>query len=216
MSSVWYWTFPSSGWAVIGNGQQVVRYTGISGTVLTGIPASGPGSIQATIAYNSTVTASPQLVGIPASGVGCIRYPIRSGDPVNLWVQVDDVPAQTILAALLTTTAIPHDGIIEDYLQDRRLSHTECVARGTAQLALRSLAEISITYQSRDLNTRAGRTVPVNLPSENVVGSFKIQQVTIAGFGVPNLLPTFTASASTSRFSFEDLLRVARKKDGTV
>jgi hypothetical protein len=199
--------FPSEGWAVIGNGQQVIRYRSVSGNVLGGIPASGPGSISATIAYNSTVTASPQLVGIPATGDGAIRYPILKGDPVNLWVQADNLAARAKLAALMGT-----DGIIEGYLQDRRLSVTEALARAEAQLALRSELEVAISYHCRDVNTRAGRVVRVNLPTQHVVMvDFQLRQVVITQFGIPNLLPTFTASASTDRFSFEALIRAARK-----
>lgn len=54
----------AGGYAVVGNGQHVVRYTGISGNTLTGIPATGDGSIGATIAYNSQITAAPALIGV--------------------------------------------------------------------------------------------------------------------------------------------------------
>lgn len=93
----------AGGWAAVG--QQLVRYTGITGNTLTGIPASGPGAIVATVNYGTIITASPALIGIPASGVGSILYPILPGDPVNLLVQVDDAPAQATLAALLSQPA---------------------------------------------------------------------------------------------------------------
>lgn len=202
--------FPSSGWASIGNGQQVVRYQGLSGNVLTGIPVTGPGSIEVSISFNSTVNASAQLVGIPASGPGRIRYAIPTQDAVNQWVQVDDLAAQATLAALLTSGGLTHDGVIEDYIQDRRLSYTEAVARGRAQLALRSAVVVGLTYHARDLNTRSGRTVEVNLPSLGVAGVFQVQDVTISQFGIPDTMPLFAANASTRRFTFEDLLRIAR------
>lgn len=202
--------FPPQGWAVIGNGQQVIRYTGISGTVLTGIPASGPGSIQATIAFNSTVTAPPQLTGIPSSGAGSILYPILKGDEANLFVQVDDLDAQAKLSALRDPLNLLGGaaGIQEDSLQDRRLSHREALARGAAHLAARRDVAISLRFQTRDINTRAGRTIRVNLGAPfNLFGAeFMIQQVTTSKFR-PAMNPTYDVSASSVRLTFDDLLR---------
>ena len=60
--------FPPSpgGWVKL-QGDQCVRYHDISGNTLTGIPASGPGSITGTVPYGSAVVALPALVGV--SGV---------------------------------------------------------------------------------------------------------------------------------------------------
>jgi len=200
--------FPPAGWAVIGNGQQVIRYSGLIGSTLTGIPASGPGAVTATIAYNSTVTASPMLIGLPASGAGAILYAIRRGDDINLWIQVDDLNAQALVAALFTSSISgPHDGIIEDVIQDRRLSATEARARGRAHLQQRRTTEIRVRYRSRDLNSRAGRTVTVTLlgPPYYLSAQFVIQTVTIGDFTLTP--PVCTVEASSTRFSFEDLLR---------
>ncbi len=192
------------GWASIGNGRQIIRYTGITGNTLTGIPATGPGAITASVSYNSTATAMPALIGIPASGTGAILYTITPGDPINLLVQADNVNGQTDLAAL-----IGGDGIQEDYLQDRRLSYTESLARANAQLTLRGSSAISVRYKCRDVNTKSGRPIVVNLAAPtSVSGTFKIQRVTISDFGsVPTVHPTYTVEASSVRFSFEDILR---------
>jgi hypothetical protein len=198
--------FPPQGWAVIGNGQQVIRYTSIAGNVLTGIPASGDGAILASITFNSSVTAAPALTGIPASGPGSIRFRCLKGDGVNLWARVDDVPAQTALAAV-----IGGDGIQEDTLQDRRLSYTEAVARGQAWLALKRDVEISLRYSTRDLNARVGRTQAVNLGEPfNVVADFMIQTVTESAF-MANLMPTFDVTACSVRYSFDEFLRQIKK-----
>lgn len=201
----------SGGWAVIGNGQQVIRYTGITGNTLTGIPASGPGAIVATISNGSTATAAPQLTGIPASSTGSILYAINKGDPVNLLAQVDDLSAQAILSALLDPGNLLGGaaGIREQYLQDGRIGYTEAVARGTAMLELLSAPLISITYTTRDPLTKSGRMIHVDLPAPtNISGDFMIQQVTIANFNpAEGFFPTYTVQASNVRFSFEDLLR---------
>ena len=64
----------AGGWAIVGNGRQAIRYTGISANTLTGIPASGAGAIVATVAYNSTITQAPALLGVPASGTGAVLH----------------------------------------------------------------------------------------------------------------------------------------------
>jgi hypothetical protein len=202
------------GWAVIGNGQQVIRYTGVTATGLTGIPAVGAGAIVASIGYNSTVTAAPQLIGIPASGPGSILYAIVKGDPVNLVVQVDDVAGQAARSTLLDPFNLLGGaaGIQEDYQQDGRIGHAEAVARATARLQLQGAIAVSISYTVRDPLQQSGRFQAVDLPAPtSVTGTFKIQQVVISQFSAsPLLFPTYVASASTARYSFEQLLASLR------
>ena len=196
------------GWAVIGNGEQVIRYTGLTSTSLTGVPANGIGAVTAVIVYNSTISAAPMLTGIPASGAYALAQPLTSGDEVYLFVRVDDTARRADLAA-----AFGGSGNREEWVQDRRLSIPEARARAAATLAQRVLDQVRVTYTCRDLNTRSGKDVVVNLPAPtNIVGTFKIQHVTISNFRpYPTQYPTFTVQASSSRFSFEDLLRVATR-----
>lgn len=200
----------TGGWAVIGNGEQVIRYTGISGNTLTGIPPAGIGAVVAGVAYNSTVTAAPMLTGIPATGTRSVQVQLTAGDEIYLVVQCDDTARQSALAA-----AVGGNGIREEWVQDRRLSITEARARGTATLALRPLTQTQVSYTCRDLRTAAGKSIVVNLPPPtNLAGTFKIQQVTIDNFRpYPTQYPTFTVTASTARFSFEDWLRRLQTKD---
>jgi hypothetical protein len=204
---------PTGGWVTAGS--QNLRYTGISGTNLIGIPPSGPGAITATLSYNTTIVQAAMLNGIPTTGLGVIQYPILKGDPVNVFVQVDDLAAQAAVRAQLAGS----DGIIEDEIQDGRLSYTEGRARCQARLDL--LAEldsegkvgvIAVTYVCRDINAIAGATVTVNLgPPINLRGDFLIQRVGVAQFNVPNLHPTYTVEASSIRFSAEEMLRLLRQ-----
>jgi len=201
----------SGGWAVIGNGEQVIRYSGIGGGALTGIPATGNGAILATVSYNSTVTAPDVLTGIPATGARSIQQRITAGDELYAVVQVDNADAQTALAAALGVA----NGIREEWIADRRLSVTEARARGLATLAARPPTERMVTYTCRDLNTAVGKTITVTLPAPtNVSGTFRIQQVTINNFRPrTNQYPTFTVTASSNRFTFEDWLRIMRTKE---
>ena len=201
----------SGGWAIIGNGQQVIRYTGKTSTALTGVPPSGAGAIVATISYNSTITAAPQLLGIPASGAGSILYAIVKGDNVNLVAQVDDAASQATLSALLDPSNLLGGaaGIIEDYTQDGRISYTEALARATARLTLLGATAVSITYSVRDPLTMSGKMIAVNLPSPTSVdASYQIQRVTISAFSATaGLFPTYHAEASSTKFTFEDLVK---------
>ena len=200
----------TGGWAIVGNGEVVIRYTGLSGNNLTGIPPTGVGSITTTIAYGALCTAAPQLLGIPASGAGAIIYPLHNGDNINLLMTVDDLGAQAALAAL-----VGGSGIQEAYIQDGRIGYTEAIARGTAMLKDRSTLLIEVHYTCRDPLTRSGATIHCALPPPtNLGGDYKIQDVTIANFSAkPGQPPTYTVQASSERYSLDDLLRMAR---GTI
>lgn len=196
----------TGGWAVIGNGQ-VIRYTGLTGNTLTGIPAAGPGSVVAAISFGSTITAAPQLTGIPASGEGAIVYDILKGDDVNLYVQVDDLPAQEALALL-----VGGDGVVEEFIQDRRLSYDECVARGTAFLALVKDIHVTVEYDTLDVNTHAGQIIPIDLAdTADIEGDFRIQSVTRSDFH-PSINPTCHVVASSRLFELADLLQEIRRQ----
>jgi len=198
----------SAGWAVVGNGQQLVRYTSVSGSSLIGVPASGEGSIRAAVNYGSTITPAPQLTGIPASGAGSVRYAILQGDDVNLFVQRDDLTAQAALAARLNDGT---DGVVEWFIQDRRLSQSEAEARGDATLTLRSSVLVAVSYTSRDFNTQPGADAVVNIGAPtNATGTFKIQQVVVGDFQ-NEAGPTYRAEASNVRFSLEQLLQSFRE-----
>lgn len=204
---------PSGGWAIAGS--QPVRYTGISGTNLVGIPPSGPGAIGATLSYNTTIVAAAMLTGIPATGLGVIKYPIFKGDPVNIFVQVDDLDAQAAVRAQLPGS----DGIIEDEIVDGRLGYLEGRERCQARLDLLGARDsegkvgiVTVSYVCRDVNTHAGATVTVNLgPPINLRGDYLIQRVSVAQFNVPDLNPTYTVEASSIRFSAEEMLRLLRQ-----
>jgi len=191
--------FPAIGWVAVES--QVIFY-GSAGTVggapfLQGIPTSGPGSITAEIPAGTVVTAAPALVGVSPD------TKITAGDAVQLIVQVDDVPAQQAIAAIEGG-----DGVIEHYIQDRRLSEAGALARGRADLALFKTVELRLSYTTRDPETRSGRTVHVDLPAPtNVAGDFLIQRVTIDDVSfAKNHMPRRAVDASTTRFSFDDVL----------
>lgn len=193
----------SGGWVDVSG--QVLRYSGRSTSTgpgqLTGIPASGAGSIVTAIRGGSTVLHVPHLTGV--SG---IVYAINNGDEVNIVVTVDDVAAQTALAAL-----VGGDGIHEMSIQDGRWSIAEATARATVELSLRKNPLVTVKFHSRDPTLRSGRNLTITLDSPAIAGTFTIQQVSITdlGFSGPTgfVFPLREVEASTRRYSFEDLLR---------
>jgi hypothetical protein len=208
----------TGGWAQIGD--MTFRYTGKTVSTLTGIPATGIGSITGAVPSGTLVQALIALIGIPTSGAGSIQYSITTGDEVQLLVQVDDVSAQTTLAGL-----IGGDGIQETYVQDRRMSYTEARARATALLAQRGVVDTELRFTTRDLHAKSGRTQSVNVAAPmSVSGDFIIQQSTLTAFPRmtdfassptpigPTAYPQRTIRASSNRFTFEDLLRQSRKE----
>lgn len=199
--------FPSAGWAEAPGGQ-LFTYTGRSASsgagTLTGIPASGVGSLTAAVRAG-TVKAVPHLTG--CSG---ITYALVSGDPVNVVVIVNDATAQTALAAL-----VGGDGIHEMFITDGRWSITEATARANAELSLRKNPLVTVSFQTRDPSMQSGRDVTLTLTSPAISGTFKIQRVTLTelGLGGPTgfIFPLRQVEVSSRRYSFEDLLRQLKK-----
>lgn len=171
--------------------------------------AVGENGLTGSVMIN-TIALLAALTGIPASGPGSILYPVLVGDQVNLVVQVDDLAAQAALKTYLDPTGVlGYDGVIEDYLSDGRIGESEALAQGVAELELLSTLAVSITYTCRDPLTRSGKSVYVSIL--DIEGWFQIQQVTITAFSMNEyLFPTFSVQLSVTRFTFEDLLRVAR------
>lgn len=207
-----FWSIDALTWAeeVIPTGEWSLNGpTGIAYGAGTVLAVADDNGADAVLCANIS-DHSKELAGIPASGPGSVVYAIAQGDVLNILVTVNALAAQAALVTLLGTG----DGVVEDYLQDRRLSETECTARGQAILDLRSPVEGSLHYRCRDTRTRSGLTITISIAgTTNISGAFKIQQVTISDFSlrVAACYPTFAVQASTTRFSFEDMLRQARK-----
>ena len=191
------WPFRAAGgW--ITSGSQVIRYSGISGSALTGIPASGPGSLVAALKAGDEVIATPMIIGVTSPAA------IFRGDPVAVLERVDDVAAQAALAAL---EGAGSTGIYVHVIRDPKLDYSMAHATGVADLQLFARPIETLTYTSRDPKTGTGKTIWVDLPGL-VVGNYTIQHVQIDQIGAsPGVFPRYTVTASSSRFSFEDALR---------
>jgi len=146
------------------------------------------------------------LTGVPPSGAGSVLYAIPKGESVNILITRNDTAAQTSLAAL-----VGGDGIHEHYIQDNRLGQAECEARGDAELDAFKLPIETVTLTTRDPNARTGKTLELALSAPTSLnGSYKIQTVQISQVGTTTAYPLRQVTASSQRYTLEELLRIRR------
>jgi hypothetical protein len=135
----------SGGWAVIGS--QVVQYSGVSGASLTGIPASGDGSLQATVSYGSTIVEAARLVGVTGLTDGALK-----GADIVLQVTRNDATAQATWAVIEGG-----DGIHEHVITDNTLTRDAAIARADAELAAFKRELNDAEWTTVDMNADVGR-----------------------------------------------------------
>jgi hypothetical protein len=187
----------SAGWVLLSGGQ-IVRYTGITGNTLTGIPASGVGAILTTVLYGQQAVPSPALTGVTGLSVA-----LAKGSNVHIWVERNDAPAQAAMAAIEGG-----DGIYEYLISDERRGEASLTALCDADLAMFKSPIATVRYATRDLKTKSGKTVHIDLATLGIVGDFVIQEVLIDQIDIAtDLGPRFIVTASSVRFSLEAILQ---------
>ena len=194
--------FPPTGGVVL-VGSTPVRYSGLSGNTLTGIPAAGPGSLVVAVSYGTPVMLAPALTGVTG-----LTQPLAEDSAVHVFVQRDDLAAQAAAAARESTATYTADGIHEHMLTDERRAEPSLTALCDADLRLFAYPLVTVQYVSADVKTKSGKPITIALPSPAINETLVIQDVTISQLdladGVP---PRFATSASSVKFSLEDLLR---------
>lgn len=137
------------------------------------------------------------------TGVTGLVEPLVAGAPIHVWVQRDDLAAQAAMAAI-----DGGDGIYEHRLSDERRGEASLIDLCDAELALFSMPIVTVTYATRDTKTKSGKPIVINLTSPPISETLTIQDVTIDQIDqYVNTNPRFTVTASSVRFSLEDLLR---------
>lgn len=193
----------TGGWAY--SSGVYIRYAGVGSLSLTGVPASGVGSLAITLRNGSEIIALSMMTGIPAAGAGSIVHTILKDADVNLLAQADDAAAQAVLAALLGVSV--ENAVIEHVLSDGRLTIESAQARANADLALFKNPIVTVSYETTDVKTKAGKTISINLGAPwNLTGDFKIQRVSESELA-PGDVMLRAVEASSVRFSFEDMVR---------
>jgi hypothetical protein len=150
------------------------------------------------------------LVGIPPSGAGSIVVPLVSGAPVHIWVQRDDLAAQAERIAIDLAQGRVSDGVIEGpIIRDERRGEASLVLRLDADLAQFSRPIVTVTYATRDVKTKSGKTIHIDLASPPIGPiDLTIQSATISQIGiVVGVKPRYDVTASSLRFSVDDVLR---------
>jgi hypothetical protein len=209
------------GWARTGG--MVIRYTGIANGQLTGIPASGVGAITAVIRYGAQVLVQPRLIGVPATGTGALTLPIRKGDLVTIRLEQTDTAAQNAMAERLKLpgqAAVAADGLIELVITDSRLGLVELAAQIAATLTERKDPHRTLTFESRDPSLQVGRLITVTISSPPISGTFRIQRITFSEIAISGgratVLPLKTVEATNKLYTFADLVRQLRGREGGV
>jgi hypothetical protein len=100
-------------------------------------------------------------------------------------------------------------GIREATVNDVSLTTEEARAqRGDIELANFAQPIPTLTYATRDLNTRTGKLVTAALTAPPILGTFLIQSVTIDQINFsPDVPPRFLVSAAPVRFTFADWMQ---------
>ena len=109
----------------------------------------------------------------------------------------------------MNAKGIASDGIYEVKITDAsQVTQAALDALCDADLALyaSSLGIITITFSSLDRKLYVGRPITVNLPSLGLSGTFVIQTVNVTFFD-NGQLPIFVCTASSVRYSLQDLLK---------
>jgi len=200
-----------AGWARVGN--MVVSYTGIGTGLLTGLPASGPGALSATVRYGAQVLVQPRLVGV----AGVVRA-LRKGAPVTIRLEVENVAAQDAFAARLGPPATRADGVIEEPYTNGQMTLLELQDYADALLADRKDPRRTWRFFTRDPSCQVGRLITVALTKPPISGTFRIQRMTFSEIaitgGLARLPPKVQVEATNKLFTFADLLRRIRGREG--
>lgn len=200
------------GWVIVGN--LTVRYGGVSGSLLTGIPASGSGSVTATVRYGAQVLVQPRLVGVVGLYLGA-----RKGDTVTLRMEMEDQTAALAMANRLGSAAY-QDGIIEFLVSDSRFGPTELSWHMWATLQERKDPRLTLTYHTRDTTHEVGRLVTVTIDTPPINGTFRIQRVRFSEIAIAGALttkpPKRTIEATNKLYTFADILRQLRGREAGI
>jgi hypothetical protein len=127
------------------------------------------------------------------TGVSGIVRPLIKGAPIHIWVQEDDLEAQAALA----NREGEGDGIVEHRITDERRGEASLRALCRADLAQFSRGTVVVTYTTRDVKTKSGKPIVIDLPSPLIDETLTIQDVRIDQIDIaPGTAPRFQVTAS--------------------
>lgn len=154
-------------WVRVG-GDLLIYFTGASATAapvgnLTGIPASGPGSIVRAIAVNEPVALVPAI----QPSTGAITRQLEAGTPVHVLIQEDDAGAQSAVAAIEGG-----DGIHEHPIEDERFNVDGAHQAGAADLdRFANTGLITPSWLTQDMQAKVGRLQVINFTGTDALST---------------------------------------------
>jgi hypothetical protein len=180
------------GWLLVG-GRQYLYYTGGSAGNVTGIPASGAGSIQSDIADLEAVVNVPFLSSL-VGGANALTRAIPAGAAITTLTYRNDTTAQTAAA-----TVEGGDGIRDAVRNEPLFGVDNASAIGDAELDAFADALPVPEWDTYDLNAGPGRFQVFNLTGTDTISdTVMITRVTLHWVG-PNTHPLRTCDGSRVR-----------------
>jgi len=172
---------------------------------ITGIPASGFGSITVPIASGTAVYSASyfwQLLDYETvTDTVVLDDTVKKGDQIALIVQDDDTTSQTAIAAIEGG-----DGIHEHVISDGRLSVDGAALRAQAELDAFKDPLTHVSYTSDDMGVMPGAAQVINLTTTDAFSdTLTVTHVDLT-FPVNNYRPQRQCQASTVRLArFADI-----------
>lgn len=189
-----------------------IRYTGTTTSPnnrLTGIPASGPGSIPG-FTSDGTIAAVPLpcLNQIPTTPPGSIPWAFPAGTQVAGIGANSDPARESELAGAFGSG----DGSIWEINNNSGIPAAEQNTYAAARVAFLKQTRITLRFETRNASVRAGRTLYVNLTKPAIVATLRINAVTFDGFEAPGDggSPRRIVEASSRLVRFDQFLRALR------
>ena len=190
--STWGSGLNTTTWAQVG--EQFVYFTayGGGGTTITGIPASGYGSIQTDLKAGMTVKILDAIVHF-ASGVST-ALDHRAGEDVVMRVVQENFTQQTNLA-----TAEGGDGVHEHIVSDGRLTQLGVYGAADADVERFALADglFQADWETEDLNAKVGRPQAINFSAPDALSTTLTITRTSSTFPIQNYRPRRRCQAGT-------------------
>jgi hypothetical protein len=105
-------------------------------------------------------------------------------------------------------------------ISDSRWGQVEVLAQMIATLQERKDPHRTLRFESRDPSLEVGRLITVNLSSPPISGTFRIQRITFSEIAISgakgNPYPLRTVEATNKLYTFADLLRRLRGREGGI
>jgi hypothetical protein len=162
--------------------------------VITGIPASGYGSIPLEFETGAPVYQAPSLADVTV--LAAITEDVPVGADLIVRAQKNDSAAQTAIAAIEGG-----DGIHEHFVSDSSLSYAGCAARAQAELDLFSDTLLRASWNTYDMRAMPGGEQSINITgTDTVSATLLIDSVTLT-FPIPHHQPLRTCEGSTVKLA---------------